>query len=548
MADEDVAIRVRLDRVRQFVADSKAASRSVEGIGRSARMSAASQKILNGALAQTSRVGNRALGAVGNQAKYAGLGLAGLGVAGVKWGLSFNAQVESANLRFQLFTKNAAEAQQVLRGVQQVDLNSAFNLGDLSDAAAMLGNAGVSADRLPEVLRATANAAAASGKGLPALQGIAIALSQIQAKGKLSQEEINQLNEAGAPGAQRAIQKAFGLTSKQVGNLGGQGLDATKAIDALMKTWTSGRMANAAKKQTETIGGQWDLLTGNMQKTAGAATAGLAKELERNVLPAANRASQQITEIFGRKGLSNEQKLREARAVINRELGPIADDAAKWIESMHLDQRLGDAISDAIPVLAGAATDAAPHVAKAFVEGWIHSGPWVQLASVLFAGKKAGDVTKWGRGVFGGGAGGAGGMLGRGATMANPLYVFDVSQTAPGKRVVDRVGKFGFGAVTTAGGFAAADAAVLAERARAAKQSGVNTHARPTGSFVNDTPANLALGFKILDAAGLDQFVPKRTPEVVVHVDPQATNIFLDGNRVAKATTMHRAKVKARRR
>jgi hypothetical protein len=100
-------------------------------------------------------------------------------------------------------------------------------------------------------------------------------------------------------------------------------------------------MAKAAKDQTATLGGQWMLLTGNMQKAAGAATAGLAKDLEKNVLPAANRASQEIGKIFGKEGLSNEEKLRQARAVIRRELGPVADDLKEKLDEADIPEHLG---------------------------------------------------------------------------------------------------------------------------------------------------------------------------------------------------------------
>jgi hypothetical protein len=119
-------------------------------------------------------------------------------------GLKFNAQVESARLRFGLFTN---DVDGLTKSVQAIDMKSAFNFGDLSDAAALFGNNGV--QNIPKTLQAAANAAAASGKGTEGFKSIAIALSQIAAKGRLSQEEINQLNEAGAPGAQRDHRRAL---------------------------------------------------------------------------------------------------------------------------------------------------------------------------------------------------------------------------------------------------------------------------------------------------------------------------------------------------
>jgi tape measure domain-containing protein len=453
MAADDIGIRVRLIDAAKAAADAKRVEAGIKGIGSASQL--------------TSRVGSRALDAyTGSVDRAAGgikrlvsasrYGIAGIGAlagAGVKWGLSFNAQVESARLRFKLFTD---DVDGLTKSVQGIDLHSAFNFGDLSDAAAMLGNSGLK--DIPNTLQAAANAAAASGKGLPALQGIVIALSQIQAKGRLSQEEINQLNEAGAPGAQKIIQKAFGLTGKQVGNLGAQGLSSKKAIAALTDAWTSGKMAKAASDQTKTLGGQWQLFTGNAQKAAGALTEGLAKDLEKQVLPAANRAAQSIQHIFQNDNLAPEEKLRRARAVIVRELGPFAEDLKDWIDRADIPGHLGDVIGQALPRMASAAAAGAPHVASAFVNAWLHSGPWAQLLSALYIGGKL--KGKMGGGGAGGILGGAAkGLLGKGSNPANPLWVAVVNGGAgglpgtvptkgPGKvggkvgGVVNKVGKY----------------------------------------------------------------------------------------------------------
>lgn len=344
-------------------------------------------------------------------------GLIGMTAAGVKWGLSFNAQVESARQRFKLFTDDVSG---LTAAVQGIDRTSQFNFGDLSDVAAQLGNAGVAADKIPQVLQGIANAAAASGKGTQGLQSIGLAISQIASKGRLAGDEIEQLNEAGAPGATKTIAQAFNLTAKQLNNLAGNGIDATKAIQVLTNEWTSGRMANAAKAQLTTLGGQWQLFTGNAQKLAGAATAGLAMGLEKNVLPAANRAVDQITKIFGEEGLTNEEKLRRARTVIETQLGPIWDDVKHQIDEANIPEHFGEAVGAALPKLAQAAAEAAPGAAKAFIDGWLHSGPWVQFLSVAYLAKKLGAFGAVGN-LLGKGAGG--GMSVGGKAGVVPVYV-----------------------------------------------------------------------------------------------------------------------------
>jgi hypothetical protein len=119
-------------------------------------------------------------------------------------------------------------------------------------------------------------------------------------------------------------------------------------------------MAKAAEAQTKTLGGQWNLLTGNIQKLSGAATESLAAGLREKALPAVNEAVQQITEIFGREGLSNEQKLAEARKVIVRELGPVWHELAQEIDDADIPGKLGDAVAAATPTVLDAMADIAP--------------------------------------------------------------------------------------------------------------------------------------------------------------------------------------------
>jgi tape measure domain-containing protein len=422
MADQ-VSVAIRLQGAQKFVADSTRAALALHGIGDAADDASKKARVMGGAFSSAASMGERALGALGGAAKYASIGVGALGAAGVVMGLKFNAQVESARLRFGLFTN---DVEGLTKAVQAIDVKSQFNFGDLSDAAALFGNNGI--QNIPKTLQAAANAAAASGKGTEGFKSIAIALSQIAAKGRLSQEEINQLNEAGAPGAQRIIAEHFHLTAKQLQNLGGQSLDAKEALKALTDEWTSGKMASAAEAQTKTLGGQWALLTGNLQKLSGAATAGLASGLEHGVLPAANRAVEAITNIFGEKGLSNEQKLQRARAVIRRELGPVWQDIKHDIDEADIPGKLGDAVAAATPRILDAMGDIAPKAAKAFVEGWMHSGPEAQVITALFLGNAL-RKSDFGKAVFSSGKGGKAGetvskVLGsRGATPKNPLWV-----------------------------------------------------------------------------------------------------------------------------
>jgi len=534
---EEVAIAIRLRNAQKFVSDANKAARSITNIKDQTGAAGRAARAMGGAYASATNTMSRGFGAAASQAKYLAVGLGAVGVAGAKMGLSFNAQIESARLRFGLFTD---DVDGLTKAVQKIDMTSAFNLADLSDAAALFGNSGIT--DIPKVLQASANAAAASGKGVEGLKSIAIALSQISSKGRLSQEEINQLNEAGAPGAQRIIAEHFQLTAKELQNLGGQGLDAKEAIAALTAEWTSGKMARAAEAQTKTLGGQWNLLTGNVQKLSGAATESLAAGLRDTALPAVNKAVNEITRIFGQEGLSNEAKLRQARNVIVRELGPVWSDISDEISEAHIPDKLGAAVKAATPMVLDAMADIAPKAAKAFIDGWLASGPEAQVITALFLGNKL-RKSDFGKALSGGkGAKGAAGSLfggARGATPKNPVWVAVVND-APGsggkgkgiKETIKDVAKIGGPAAL------AARAAPIAGAAGAVAGLGgvlVAQYKLAQATRGNDFPSR-AGGASVRDQAAGTISAPGFGNTGITRVE---IPVSIDGQRVARATAVY---------
>lgn len=436
MAD-DVTIRLGLTGQQQVSRGLKLVAQDEKEVGEQATRAGMKAQEMGARFIRSVDGMHLSMGRLGYQLPYVALGIAGVAAAGVKWGLSFNAQVETARIRFQNFTGGSAKgAQQLVDQVQKINVASRFNLSNLTNAAAVLGNMGVSVSDIPNVLRGIANAAAASGGGNDALDRMALAIGQIQSKGRLSQQELDQLTLAGAPYVNQTIAKGFNLTAKQVQNIGNNALNSKKAIQLLTQVWTSGALADATKRDLNSLAGQWSLFTDGAQEATGAITKGLAGGLEHDLLPAANRALTAITKIFGEQGISSHEKLAQARAVIVQELGPTWDLIKRDIDKAQIPQHFGAAVGAALPKLADAAAQAAPGAAKAFVDGWLHSGPWVQFLSAAYLAKKLGAVGAIGKALGRGGAAGSGGIMGKGNTPADPLWV----------AVVDKVPGAGVGA------------------------------------------------------------------------------------------------------
>ncbi len=84
------------------------------------------------------------------------------------------------------------------------------------------------------MFQAIGDTVSALGGSQEVFEGIIRALGQIYTKGKLSAEELLQLAERGVP-AYEILKEKLGLTADQLANIGSQGIEAKKAIDALVE-------------------------------------------------------------------------------------------------------------------------------------------------------------------------------------------------------------------------------------------------------------------------------------------------------------------------
>ena len=107
-----------------------------------------------------------------------------------------------------------------------------------------------------EMMTTLVDTTIALGGGADKLQGIARALGQIQAKGRVSSEELMQLTEQLVP-ASEILQKKLGLTAGQVAEIGKQGISASATIKALFEGMTE-RFGGLSEKMRNTWGGMME--------------------------------------------------------------------------------------------------------------------------------------------------------------------------------------------------------------------------------------------------------------------------------------------------
>ncbi|SDY97482.1 tape measure protein [Hymenobacter psychrophilus] len=115
-----------------------------------------------------------------------------------------------------------------------------------------LRNAGLTAEQSAKSLLEFGNAIARAGGGKAQLDRVTLALSQIATKGKISQEEINQLTEAGIV-LGPVMKKAFGTADTQA--LQKAGIDATAFVNAITAELAKlPRVTGGLQNSFETVG------------------------------------------------------------------------------------------------------------------------------------------------------------------------------------------------------------------------------------------------------------------------------------------------------
>lgn len=147
----------------------------------------------------TSRIGGAFAGA-GKMAAKAFAGVGAIAVAGGGIGLKIASDMQQAQIAFTTMLGSADQAKAHLETLKQFAAATPFELPGLVQASEKLVAFGWTAEDSVKTLKATGDVAAGMNLGQEGIDRITTALGQMKAKGKVTGEELMQLNEAGVNG------------------------------------------------------------------------------------------------------------------------------------------------------------------------------------------------------------------------------------------------------------------------------------------------------------------------------------------------------------
>lgn len=217
-------------------------------------------------------------------AGVAGLGaaLAGLGAISVRSA----AQMEQTEKAFTTLLKSADLAKDFLAELERFAAATPFELPGLLNASKRLLAFGFSAQQVIPILTAIGDSAAALGMGEDGINRLTTAIGQIQAKAKVSAEEMNQINETGIP-AWQLLADTIGTSIPEAMDMASKGMiDGATGVQAIL-TGMNKQFGGMMAEQSQTING----MMSNIQDSIGQLSTVVGKE---------------ITEAFNLKGAAAE--------------------------------------------------------------------------------------------------------------------------------------------------------------------------------------------------------------------------------------------------
>lgn len=190
----------------------------------------------------------------GNLASSAVATLSSAFVDGARAVVQYSAKMEQTKIGFETLMGGAVAANRHLDELKKFAAETPFEFEGLTAASRRFQNVGLSAQRVVPIMTAVGDAVAAAGGSSETLDRVTLAISQIQAKSKVSAEEINQLAEAGV-GGWRILSDQLGKSTADVMKLAEQGKISSDVFLQAFENFSKQNYGDSMKRQSKTFSG-----------------------------------------------------------------------------------------------------------------------------------------------------------------------------------------------------------------------------------------------------------------------------------------------------
>lgn len=269
----------------------------------------------------------------GTAVKATGAVLAAGVVGAGAWGLKIAAANEQAQISFETMLGSGQKARTFLGDLRDFAAKTPFEFPELQTAASSLISAGVEAGKVIPIMTTLGDVTAGMGTGSDGIRRATVALQQMQAAGKITGEDLNQLRDAGIP-VYDLLAAATGRAKSEVTALASAGKLGKADLDALMKGLETGkgleRFAGLMDEQSASLTGLMSTLKDTFGQNLAVAMQPVV-DLAKDTLPSLTDAGEKVTGWFAdgmQAAIDFGQEVAPLARDLGRELVPIFEDLA----------------------------------------------------------------------------------------------------------------------------------------------------------------------------------------------------------------------------
>ena len=154
----------------------------------------------------------------------------------------------------ELMDQAGSRAKELQDWMEKLAIQSPFKYEDVADAMRLSMAYGFTSTQAQRLTKTMSDFTAGSGQSGAAIKRMALALGQIQARGKVASQELNQLSEVGV-NARKILADAFGVSTAEIMKMIEKGLvPADQAIEAIVGSLEND-FGNAAESQSQSMSG-----------------------------------------------------------------------------------------------------------------------------------------------------------------------------------------------------------------------------------------------------------------------------------------------------
>lgn len=204
----------------------------------------------------TSRIGDKLGGALKAGVTIATAAAGAAGAVGIKTA----AALEQSEIAFTTMLGSGEKAKSFLADLSKFAAKTPFDMPGLQTAASSLVSAGIDSAKVIPIMTSLGNATSGMGTGAAGIQRATVALQQMNAAGKISGEDLNQLRDAGIP-VFDLLTAATGKTTAQIAEMADKGKLGKKELEQLMTALETGKglekFNGLMEKQSASLTGMW---------------------------------------------------------------------------------------------------------------------------------------------------------------------------------------------------------------------------------------------------------------------------------------------------